>query len=81
MDQLASVLLDFPPAGGIADDDLYHLAARSHSLKVDKLAASQNFRDSAAQLLDVRGSYLSSWGFQLLTARSMSIQPSIPSHT
>ena len=81
MDQLASVLLDFPPAGGIADDDLYHVAAKSHSQKVDKLAVSQSFRDTAAQLLDVRGSCLSVRGFQVLTACSMSIRPSIPSHT
>jgi COP9 signalosome complex subunit 3 len=36
MDQLASVLLDFPPAGGIADDERYHSSAKSHNQKVDK---------------------------------------------
>jgi hypothetical protein len=55
MDQLASALLDFPPAGGLPDDDQYHWAAKSHSQKVDKLSVSQNFKDAAAQLLDVGG--------------------------
>ncbi|KAK4153912.1 hypothetical protein C8A00DRAFT_14919 [Chaetomidium leptoderma] len=52
MDQLASVLLDFPPAGGLADDERYHLAVKSHIHKVDKLAVTQNFNPAAAQLLD-----------------------------
>lgn len=56
MDQIASVLLNFPPAGGIADDDLYNSAAKSHSQSVDKLAVTPNFKDTAAQLLDVRES-------------------------
>ncbi|KAL2167863.1 hypothetical protein VTG60DRAFT_692 [Thermothelomyces hinnuleus] len=52
MDQLISVLLHFPPTGGIAGDDQYDSAAKSHSQKVDKLAASSDFNDAAAQLLD-----------------------------
>lgn len=58
MDQLASVLLDFPPAGGYADDEQYHRAAKSHSQDVAKLAVSQNFKAAAAQLLDVCASCL-----------------------
>ncbi|KAH6845046.1 hypothetical protein B0I37DRAFT_328060 [Chaetomium sp. MPI-CAGE-AT-0009] len=52
MDQIASVLLNFPPAGGIADDDLYNSAAKSHNQNVEKLALTPNFKDTAAQLLD-----------------------------
>lgn len=53
MDQAASVLLDFPPAGGLTDDAQYHAAAVSHTQKLDKLAATSNFKGLAAQLLDV----------------------------
>jgi COP9 signalosome complex subunit 3 len=60
MDQLASVLLDFPPAGGIADDERYHSLAKSHIQKVDKLV-TPNFGEAAAQLLDVRGSRRQNW--------------------
>ncbi|KAK4104243.1 hypothetical protein N658DRAFT_466296 [Parathielavia hyrcaniae] len=52
MDKLASALLNFPPAGGAPDDDRYHWAAKSHSQKVDQLAGTPHFRESAAQLLD-----------------------------
>ncbi|EAQ92380.1 hypothetical protein CHGG_00615 [Chaetomium globosum CBS 148.51] len=52
MDQIASVLLNFPPAGGITDDDLYNSAAKSHSQSVGELAVTPNFKDTAAQLLD-----------------------------
>ncbi len=54
MDQIASVLLDFPAAGGYADDEQYHRAAKLHSQHVSKLALTQQFRDAAAQLLNVR---------------------------
>jgi COP9 signalosome complex subunit 3 len=53
MDQAASVLLDFPPEGGIAGDAQYHAAAQSHSQKLDQLAAAPNFPGFAPQLLDV----------------------------
>lgn len=53
MDQLIPVLLHFPPAGGIAGDDHYDSAARSHNQQVDKLAESPEFGDAAAQLIDV----------------------------
>ena len=54
MDQIASVLLDFPPTGGFADDEQYHRAAKAHSQNVARLAQQQSFKDAAVQLLDVR---------------------------
>ena len=55
MDRIASVLLDFPPAGGLADNTQYHHAAQSHSAKVDKLSAQSDFKEHARKLLDVSG--------------------------
>ncbi len=54
MDRLASVLLDFPPEGGVADDVQYHSAAQSHSQKVERLMVVPEFKEHAIQLLDVR---------------------------
>ncbi|KAL2017005.1 hypothetical protein VTK56DRAFT_2686 [Thermocarpiscus australiensis] len=51
MDQIASVLLAFPPEGGVADDAQYHAAVQAHCQKVDRLTGSKAFRDSAPQLL------------------------------
>lgn len=54
MDQIAAVLLDFPPPGGLADDVQYHAAAHTHSQKVERLMVLNEFREHALQLLDVR---------------------------
>ncbi|KAJ4306153.1 hypothetical protein N0V88_000949 [Collariella sp. IMI 366227] len=51
MDQIASVLLNFPPAGGVSDEE-YYKAAKIHSQEVQKLAVSPKFKDFAPQLLD-----------------------------
>lgn len=53
MDRIASVLLDFPPAAGLADDAQYHAAAQSHSHKVEKLMSTPEFEQCAHQLVDV----------------------------
>jgi COP9 signalosome complex subunit 3 len=68
MDKLAAALLDFPPAGGLPDDDQYHWAAKSHSQKVDKLSVSQDFKDATAQLLDVGGFLLSVFNYAIADA-------------
>lgn len=60
MDQAASVLLAFPPAGGFPNDAQYHQAALLHCQKVEKQAASSSFKNFADQLLDV-GRIASSW--------------------
>ncbi|KAL2255448.1 hypothetical protein VTK26DRAFT_3374 [Humicola hyalothermophila] len=52
MDRIASVLLDFPPAGGLADNAQYHQAALSHSQKVEKLSTQSEFKEHAPTLLD-----------------------------
>lgn len=67
MDQIASVLLDFPAAGGYVDDEQYHRAAKLHSQHVGKLASTQQFRDAAAQLLNVRELWLRVCSSQPLT--------------
>ncbi|KAL1836275.1 hypothetical protein VTJ49DRAFT_5374 [Mycothermus thermophilus] len=51
MDQLATLLLGFPPASGFASFEDYHSQAKSHNQTLDKLAVTSNFRQSAAQLL------------------------------
>jgi hypothetical protein len=56
MDQLASMLLEFPPAGGFADDEQYNRAAKLHSQNLSKPAVSQHLRDAAALLIEVRAS-------------------------
>ncbi|KAK3899877.1 hypothetical protein C8A05DRAFT_46174 [Staphylotrichum tortipilum] len=52
MDQLASMLLEFPPAGGFADDEQYNRAAKLHSQNLNKPSVSQHLRDAAVHLVE-----------------------------
>ncbi len=85
MDQLALMLLEFPPAGGFVDDEQYNRAAKLHSQNLSKPAVLQHLKDSATLLIEVRASPsrepLPTLDIADLFLPSTSTQLSIRSHT
>lgn len=53
MDQIASVLLSFPPSHELTDDHEYNAAAKAHVKQLDQLSEAALLAAHAPQLLQV----------------------------